>query len=281
VQTQGYTGCIRVQLPHTDGLTLHARRWGDTDLRFVFIHGLGEGGFVWNHVIPGILSQGSAVAIDLRGHGDSDWDPAQAYAMQSHAVDVSASLRTLCMKPVILVGHSLGAAVVLQVAAMERAGISGVVLVDGGPQLSSEADAYVRQEFSNQPWWYRTPGEYARFLQERFPLAEARLLEALAPHALREEPAGGYRLKCDQALVNGCDWGDEETRWSLFKSIRCPLLLIRGSGSAVLPRSTAARMTHENTRCLLKTVPFAGHAVMLDNPSGFLGVLGSYLATLS
>jgi pimeloyl-ACP methyl ester carboxylesterase len=103
----------------------------------------------------------------------------------------------------------------------------------------------------------------------------------LAPYAIREEPAGGYRLKCDKAVVNGCDRMDDEARWSLFKSIRCPLLLIRGSGSAVLSRSTAGKMAQGNTRCSMKTVPFAGHAVMLDNPSGFLAVLGSYLATLS
>jgi pimeloyl-ACP methyl ester carboxylesterase len=259
---------------------LHVRIWGDRDPRFFLIHGLGDGGFIWNHVAPTLSSQGSCVAIDLRGHGESPQDPTRAYTIGTHVSDVSEVLKALCQEPVIIVGHSLGAKIAICLAAMLRSQTLGVVLVDGGPQLSSEAAAYSRQQFVAQPWWYRTIDEYALHLQERFPLSSPILLRSVASNALRPLTTGGYQVKCDKELQNVPLQLDSEEHWALFRSIYCPVLVVRGAGSAMLPRSYASRMIRENTRCSLQPVPQSGHAVMLDNPSGFISVLTQFAATL-
>ena len=271
---------VSVTLPRTGGLGLRAWRWGTVAPRFFFIHGLGEGSFVWNHIIPALLPLGSAVALDLRGHGDSARDPTGRYAISTHVADSVAVLQTLCAQPLILIGHSLGAEVIMHIAAARPHHIRGAVLVDGGPQLDEVATRHIRREFAQQPWHYQSVDEYARHLHDKLPFCALPLLSDMAPYALEADPAGGYRLKCDKAVASCTDQGDDRALWPLFRSISCPMLVVRGAGSAVLPRHIASRMVHENSRCSLETVPVAGHAVMLDNPQHFIDVLHGYARTL-
>ena len=270
------SSCIDLQ--HVGGPKLHVQTWGNADPLLFFIHGFGEGCFVWNHIVPALRCHGSAITIDLRGHGDSARDTTCTYSTTAHVMDISESFQALCTRPVIIVGHSLGAEIAIHMAAMHRSRVLGVVLVDGGPQLNSEAAAYVRRKFSSQPWCYETIDEYVRYLQDKLPLASPLLLHWLAPQALRGNFDGGYQLKCDKALITSLEGSDKELLWSLFRSIVCPLLIIRGAASALLSRRIAIKMVQENSHCSLRTVPDAGHAVMLDNPSGFIAVLHEFIS---
>jgi pimeloyl-ACP methyl ester carboxylesterase len=251
---------------------LNAQRWGEGAPRLFFIHGLGHGCFIWHHIVPSLAHLGAAMAVDLRGHGDSPRDPLETYAVQTHVLDVLATLRGACPEPVIVVGHSIGAEIALRVAAAQPGWVRRLVLVDGGPELDDAALEALRQQFSEQPWSYSTIEEYAQRLRQNLPLAAPPLLRLVAAQALRADSAGGFRLKCDRALVN-CLGSKGTSIWPLFRAISIPMLAIRGAGSAILPRSVAVRMTRENPRCVLQSVPLAGHAVMLDNPLGLLSAL--------
>lgn len=253
-------------------LDLNVRVWGDGDPLFFFIHGLGDGCFIWHHIVPSVAHLGSAAAVDLRGHGDSPRDPMQEYAIRTHVHDVAAALDKHCPQPVIVVGHSIGAQIAVHLAATRPDRIRGLVLVDGGPELNDAALAVTRQQFAEQPWSYPTQDAYVDRLQQKLPLAAPSLLREVASQALRADPEGGYRLKCDRALVR-CLQANQAAGWPVFRSIDVPILAIRGAGSAILPRASALRMTQENARCVLASVPLAGHAVMLDNPSGFISAL--------
>jgi pimeloyl-ACP methyl ester carboxylesterase len=91
---------------------------------------------------------------------------------------------------------------------------------------------------------------------------------------------GGFCLRCDRALTVFDDGPDDESLWPLFRSIRCPVLLMRGAASAHLQRSVAERMTRELPNCSLETIRNAGHAIMLDNPVGFIAALRRFITRL-
>ena len=102
----------------------------------VCIHGAAEGRYVWSEVLsrmPGI----SSATIDLRGHGDSDWDPRSIYRLATHADDVSRVISALGAVDVQLIGHSLGAAVAMQLASVDRR-VRKLVIVDFGPGMIPE-----------------------------------------------------------------------------------------------------------------------------------------------
>lgn len=256
---------------------LHTVKWGPSEPRCFLIHGFGEGHFVWNGVISHLSRHASAVGIDLRGHGDSDWDPTATYSLSDHVSDSYAALRFFCKDPAIVIGHSLGAVIGMHLAARYPESVLASILVDGGPSFDPDSIKYLRREFAHQQWWYRTQEHYISRLQEKFPLVGPDLLKSLAHFGLRSEPSGGYRLKCDKALAQSADHTNEDDSWSLFRSIMSPILVVRGRGSAVLPAAAAARMCTENAFCSVETVSSAGHSVMLDNPEGFLRAIDAYL----
>ena len=80
-----------------------------------------------------------AAAVVLRGPGDSEWDAAGRYDIGAHVSDLSAALSTLGSRPVVVVGHSMGAEIAIHLASTSSRRLLGLVLVDFGPGPMSSA----------------------------------------------------------------------------------------------------------------------------------------------
>lgn len=82
------------------------------------------------------------VAVDLRGHGASE-APEGAYGIPVLADDVAALAETLGLRGAVAVGHSMGAAVVVELAARHPELVSALVLVDAAPLATAEEQAAI------------------------------------------------------------------------------------------------------------------------------------------
>ncbi len=88
------------------GLGLSAIVWGDAPARVVFLHGGAQNAHTWDTVV---LALGEpAAAMDLPGHGHSDWRPEHDYWPPSMADDVAVAVRELAPQSELVVGMSLG-----------------------------------------------------------------------------------------------------------------------------------------------------------------------------
>jgi pimeloyl-ACP methyl ester carboxylesterase len=115
-----------------DGVTLHARDWGGGGQPVLLLHGLASNARIWDGVASRLAGAGlRVVALDLRGHGESD-QPPSGYDFATQVRDLDAALAALGMERPVLVGHSWGANVALQHAADRPGTAAGVALVDGG-----------------------------------------------------------------------------------------------------------------------------------------------------
>jgi pimeloyl-ACP methyl ester carboxylesterase len=247
----------------------------------VLLHGTGEGAFAWESVAPELRSSNRVIAIDLRGHGDSDWDPNRNYNIRTYVSDVIHVLDNLSAASVVLMGHSAGAAVAAAIAATQPGRVAGVVLVDYGVGVSANARAFATTEFLSQFCIYRSPSQYVEYMLPRRPLTSRESLEHLARRGLRNLGAGTFRLKCDPAVAIE----DDELLTGLaaesaLRAIACPTLLVRGRASAVLPARSASRTMTFLRSGQLETVDGAGHAVMADNPAAFTKVATFFLGQL-
>jgi pimeloyl-ACP methyl ester carboxylesterase len=269
--------------PH--GLVMYLQRLGRGGRGCLMIHGIGEGSYVWNELLPTIASHYEAFALDLRGHGDSEWDPHGRYDVHTHVADVLHILRVLNLHRVVLIGHSMGGDIAFRVAMKCNKRIVGLVIVDFGPTLNLEGIRLVRAEIEASNQIYRSVDDYASWLAERRPLISKDVLLRLARSALRAQPDLGFRLKFDPAIVgtphDEADGGAREASlWAMLPQMNWPVLVVRGAGSAVLPRAVAERMVESMPNARLQSVPSAGHAVMLDNPEGFAAAIGPFLSDL-
>jgi pimeloyl-ACP methyl ester carboxylesterase len=114
----------------------------------VFVHGLGGNGGQWALQLDHLQGRRRTVALDLRGHGDSDPADDGQYEISALATDVAAVADQLPLRRFILVGHSLGAAVAIRYAAEHPGRVEGLVLVDpSGDQTrlpKADAAAFLR-----------------------------------------------------------------------------------------------------------------------------------------
>lgn len=115
-----------------DGVRLHVREWPAAGEPVLLLHGLASSSHIWDLVAPRLASAGRrAVAYDLRGHGRSG-KPSRGYGFDRTTADARALIRGLRLSRPLVVGHSWGANVALELAVRHPRLVSGVVLVDGG-----------------------------------------------------------------------------------------------------------------------------------------------------
>jgi 3-oxoadipate enol-lactonase len=262
-----------------DGPAINLLVAGDGDLTFLLLHGFGDGGFMWSYFLPRLAPLGRAVAVDLRGHGDSDWDVHARYDSISHLNDMDYIVSALELKKIVLVGHSLGGEIAIRLAERHPERVAGLVIVDFGPELNRVATAHIRKEFVAESRVYAEQGEYAEQLAAKLPMIGLELRSTLATSALRQRAQGGYELKRDPAMAaNEPVERDEPSQlWPILAGIQCPVLVVRGIASSVLPLSIATRMVALLPDGCLSSVKLAGHAVMIDNPEGFAAAMLSFI----
>src|SRR2546428_10158960 len=92
-----------------NGLRLHYLDWGGEGRpRVLFLHGGGLTAHTWDLVCLALRADYHCLALDLRGHGDSDWSPGMDYSFEAHRDDVEAFADLLRLDRFVLVGMSLG-----------------------------------------------------------------------------------------------------------------------------------------------------------------------------
>ena len=120
---------VRNQLTIPGGLTLGYREWGRPDGPVaILLHGTDTSADDWALVGPGLGRRFRVIALDARGHGQSDW--AASYKLTDFRNDVLKAMDALGVVAAAVVGHSLGAAVAYLLAATHPDRVRALVLED-------------------------------------------------------------------------------------------------------------------------------------------------------
>jgi len=256
---------------------LHLRRWGVGEKSCLLLHGYGDAGHIWHHFATNYISSHRLYAIDFRGHGDSDWSPDGCYRSEDLVAEVLLVIEKLISGPVVIVGHSLGAEIALEVArTLGPNKVPAVVVVDFGPDSPDEVELQIVNNLRKYLRPFVTVEEFVDLLATDRPLVDRQLLRYFARESLRFSDRGGFTLKLDPALLDRVH--SDFDSWQLFADVSVPICLVRGLGSAVLSRSVAQRLAERFPNIELVCVVRSGHGVLLDNPAGFLAATAPFLA---
>jgi pimeloyl-ACP methyl ester carboxylesterase len=135
-------------------------------------HGLAASQRIWDLMLPRLTRRFRVVTYDARGHGLSA-KPSSGYGFDSIVADARAVIRTVALRRPIVVGHSWGAMVALELAARHPRLIEGAVLVDGGiGTLRGEMDWAIAKQRLAPPHLAGMPVEEFRRMIRTF-LGEA------------------------------------------------------------------------------------------------------------
>ncbi|PKB60683.1 MAG: hypothetical protein BZY65_00540 [SAR202 cluster bacterium Ae2-Chloro-G2] len=114
-----------------NSLSLYYRDWGGSGKPVILLHGLASNSRIWDLVAPILASNSSVIAIDQRGHGKSD-KPRDGYDFNSVTADIAQLIIKLKIDNPVIVGHSWGGSVALNLAVRHPSLVSGLCFIDGG-----------------------------------------------------------------------------------------------------------------------------------------------------
>jgi pimeloyl-ACP methyl ester carboxylesterase len=136
-------GTTEAGMTEAGGVRLAYRAWGQPGAPpLILLHGLGEGAADWVGVAPAFAPHYRVYAIDLRGHGASDWPG--AYSVELMGADVLAFLDARHLDQVDVIGHSMGGLVACLVAQQRPERVRALVLEDIGVIEPRPAEALAR-----------------------------------------------------------------------------------------------------------------------------------------
>jgi pimeloyl-ACP methyl ester carboxylesterase len=242
----------------------------------VLLHGGSAHAHWWDFVAPALADRYSVVAPHLRGHGDSDHAVPPAYTVDDHVRDLDAVVATLRLRPVALVGHSLGGFIALRFTERTPAAVSAIAIVDGRPESGSGRSGLVRRLRHLPHPEYRDAADAVR----RFRLLPTGT--AARPEVLRHVALAGLRTLPDGALVPKFDrhaFGHYMPRdySDAIAALRCPALFVRGADSTFADPAALARMAALCPHAETTTIPGAYHHVPLDQPERLVARLRQFL----
>jgi esterase len=260
-------------------LQLHYRTSGDQAApSVVVLHGIMGHVREWDTLTSALAPDFAVTALDQRGHGESDW--ARDYAATSMAADVVAVLDQLQIGRTHLIGHSMGGAVALLVAAQQPDRVGKLVILDVGPG-SFATEAVVEMDTTLRTLAGATYADYDQPLSEWLagnPLAREGLMRHYVTHALVRGDDGLLRWRFDGARLGRFMDGSIEDRLShAVDTVTAPTLVVGGEHSPVLAPHAAEQMVARLARGQLAEIPGAGHDLGVEQPERVAAVVRDFL----
>lgn len=252
-----------LSLVGADGIRLVASVAGSIERPAILLaHGGGQTRHAWGNTMKALCDRGyRAIALDLRGHGDSDWSEHGRYELDAFADDLITVARCLGQPPAV-VGASLGGLAALIAEGEKAAGtFSCLTLVDVTPRMEMAGiNRIVGFMTAHVQKGFKSIDEAADVIAAYLPNRERRRnLSGLAKN-LRLGSDGRYRWHWDPRFITNVQPPEQERRFDRLENaarrVGCPVHLVRGGMSDLV--------SEEVTKAFLELVPHASYSNVVD-----------------
>jgi pimeloyl-ACP methyl ester carboxylesterase len=270
------------------GLKLHYLEWGEAKYEpLVLLHGWRDHAQTWKYFVRALRQKSTQpfriIALDCRGHGDSDWVGAGGYYhFPDYLHDLDSLINDLALPAVTLIGHSMGGTISFLYAGTFPRGVRKLVLMEGmGPLGMSFADAPRRMEkfladmktirektsVEFESFKYSSLDQAAsRFHRANPRLTAERALE-LTRWGMRQQEDGKWIWKFDPLhRTTSPQPFYTEQAVEFYRRIECPVLVILGKESKQTPRPDMQERLAAIKDHRVIDIDRAGHMVHQDNP---------------
>jgi pimeloyl-ACP methyl ester carboxylesterase len=279
-------------------LRIHFRDWGDPgNPPLVIVHGLRDHSHSFDQLARGLLDRFHVLALDLRGHGDSETTP--YYHFGHFLLDLHNLVRALRLVRPVIVGHSLGGEITATYAGCFPHVPAALVVIEGlgppPPDMEEEVawtiDGFRRidQAFTGQRGIADLEAAYRRMHERNPRLTEAQARE-LALLGTRAREDGKLEWKFDAMLSTMALSGPFKLDYAMafWRRIQARTLIVHGgeSGEFWRGRPGAVYLEPDDRARRLACFPDArfveiagaGHMVHFDRPRELLATVRAFLA---
>jgi pimeloyl-ACP methyl ester carboxylesterase len=278
----------------SQGLTLAADRWdppGGSKGTVLLLHGGGQTRHSWDRSAGDLAELGWTVYTqDLRGHGESDWDPDGRYDIGTMAEDILVVNAEIAdgdpARRPVLVGASMGGLASLLAVGKDPACCRALVLVDIALRVEPAGSRRIRSFMQQKPEGFESLEEAAEAVAAYNPERTRPVRPEGLRKNLRQADDGRWHWHWDPLILNQShDSEDREhpIRVALREAaerITVPTLLVRGLQSDVVSDASLEEARETLPAATVAEVSDAGHMVAGDDNETFLSAIRTFLEKL-
>lgn len=269
----------RVHCSLPDGTSVSAIKWG-SDPQLVFLHGGGQNAHTWDTVV---LALGvSALAIDLPGHGHSDWRTDRDYWPVRNADAVAIAIREHAPNAVGVVGMSLGGLTVIRLASVYPDLVRTAAVIDVTPSVFQTQMDMTREQRGTTAL-ISGPREYHdldQMVTSTAASAPQRSLESIRRgvlHNAKRLPNRKWGWRYDRLDAEDAPPPDFIPLWQDLAASNAPIALITGGDSGFVGEQDREQFLHHRPDAQIVVIAAAGHSVQSDQPVALARSLRTFM----
>ncbi len=270
-----------------DGLKLVADEWNgtggvpaDSGPTILLLHGGGQNRHSWKNTGQILAARGKhVIALDSRGHGDSDYSPAADYSVETLSADTQQVLYQIG-RPVVLIGASMGG--LTGILAAHEAGpeiVTKLVLVDVVPRFEKDGSARIRDFMFNHIHGFDSLEQAADAVAAYLPhRPKPRSVEGLKKNLRLRD--GRWYWHWDPAFLTkpGDDpFARVDMLESAAQNLTVPILLIRGKLSDVVSVEGVQGFLEQVPAAEFVELSDAGHTATGDDNDAFTDAVVAFV----
>jgi pimeloyl-ACP methyl ester carboxylesterase len=258
---------------------LHYLEWNPAGAQtLILLHGNSANAWWWRPMAQ-VLSGANLriLAVDLRGHGDSEWVRPPDYLPADYADDLARLIPAAGAQGAIAIGHSMGGMAVLAFSLKYHRLVRGVVAIDIAITSGPRRNHYLRRLRSIPTISYpdlATAKARFRLMPNEGRIAPE-LIAEIAEHSIHRTAEGSYTMKFDRESFLGSDGLDVA---AAIAAVRIPLLLVRADQSRIMSAEVAVSASRSNPLVEFVTIPNAHHHLPLEAPESLARVIEQFPA---
>jgi pimeloyl-ACP methyl ester carboxylesterase len=272
----------RVAVDVGAGRKVSALRWGPADEppEMVLLHGGAQNAHTWDTVALALSRP--LVAIDLPGHGHSDWRDDHNYWPAAQATDIAVAIRALAPDAGLVCGMSLGGLTAFCLAQQSPELVRRLVVVDVTPG-TDHAKAEPIIAFVSGPESFESFDEILDRTIKHNPTRTESSLRRGVLHNAKPMPDGRWTWRWDpmhewkMGDVGESGTPDFGTLWDVVDAVDAPMLLVRGGASGVVGDEDVVELLRRQPSARVVVVDGAGHSVQGDRPLELAALLQAEL----
>lgn len=253
------------------GYEVHVRAWGNPANRpLLMMHGLARLADDFDDVAPHFIDQYYVLCPSMIGRGFSGWasDPDAEYTVPFYVAQMFELLDHFNIDTCDWIGTSMGGLIGLYATTEVAGRIERLVLNDIGPELDPDAVARIKSYVGASPE-FETIDEVeqlVRLVYASFGVADDATWAFLASRSVRRLPNGNFMMHYDPEVMRVfAEHIDNFDAWAEFEALPCPVMLISGEQSDLIPKPIVDKMKQKKPEMPVFAVANCGHAPHLND----------------
>ncbi|WP_339858409.1 alpha/beta hydrolase [Thalassospira alkalitolerans] len=253
------------------GYELHVRTWGSSEKpALVMSHGLARLADDFDHVAPQFSDDYFVLCPSMIGRGLSGWakDPDQEYTVPFYVAQTFEMLDHFKISNCKWIGTSMGGLIGLAVTAEAAGWIEKLVLNDIGPELDPAAVARIKSYVGGSPEFETISDveQIVKLIYAPFGIVDEASWAFISARSVRRLPNGNFMMHYDPEVMRVfAEHIDKFDAWDQFNALACPVMLISGAKSDLIPPSIVEKMKVQKPEMPVLTVANCGHAPHLND----------------